>query len=71
MAKKYQLQRLLICPRVIGDTPTKLRKEHCLQQTRLQYATAEKLGCSLYSAHAQVLSLGVNILVNVTIYPAF
>jgi len=37
--KKHQ--GLLIYPRVTGDMPTKIRKEHCLQQTWLQYATAE------------------------------
>jgi len=34
-------QRLSIYPRVTGDMPTKRRKEHCLQQTRLQYSTSK------------------------------
>ena len=37
--KKHQ--GLLIYPRVTRNMPTKLRKEHCLQQTWLQYATAK------------------------------
>ena len=67
-------QRLLIYFRVTGDMPIKLRKEHCLQQTRLQNATAEnclifyKMRASqqggqqawmLTIFHTQVLDLGV------------
>ena len=44
---KKQL-RLLIYLRVTEDMTTKLRKEHCLQQTRLQYWTA-KIWLILYN----------------------
>jgi len=63
--------------------PTKLGKEHCLQQ-QAKVAVCHSQNCSiLYKKHAsqpdgqqvwmlhtQVLGLDVNILVNVAVYPA-
>ena len=62
--KKTPSWQQILCITCRGNLENSLSKSMYLSQM------VNELGCSPYSTHRQVLGLGVNILVNIAVYPA-